>query len=194
MNIFRTAVGGKLPSGDDLKTAVLDGAQWSKYWGIPVKSLVNAPGIANGNSLIPNDRMYSALGSKSYRDVFLVTEKYLNIAKGGLFNFQADDNGLLKGEIVPPIGVDPFQIALAESIKTGKGELEFLWPLRRVRNTTSGDLFESLISFLCRPLVYGHTLLTKLYFRESTLCVRISILSRCIFPATSLDMGTYPES
>ncbi|CAG8150355.1 unnamed protein product [Penicillium salamii] len=131
LNIFRTAVGGKLPSGDDLKTAVLDGAQWSKYWGIPVKSLVNAPGIANGNSLIPNDRMYSALGSKSYRDVFLVTEKYLNIAKGGLFNFQADDNGLLKGEIVPPIGVDPFQIALAESIKTGKGELEFLWPLRR---------------------------------------------------------------
>jgi hypothetical protein len=125
-------VGGILPSGTKIVSKVIDGAKWEKHWATSVSALKSLPSIADGNSLIPNDRLYSVLGSVNYRDVFLKAEKELNMIKGRIFYMKPDGNGLLQNTFAAPQAEKAFNGFLQAAIKTGSGENAFFHPIRRV--------------------------------------------------------------
>ncbi|KAE8140397.1 glycosyl hydrolases family 18-domain-containing protein [Aspergillus pseudotamarii] len=119
--LLRSAVTGVLPSGSLMKSAIIDGANFVKYWDKPLSALNRAPSIADGDALIPNDRLYSALGTVNNRATFLLAEKYLNMVKGRIFKMQLKDE-IFNGFITSPEDAKKFDPALELAAKTGTGE------------------------------------------------------------------------
>lgn len=116
-------------------TSVIDGAKWAQYWDTSVSALKGVPSIADGNSLVPNDRLHSVLGTPNYRDVFLKVEKHLNIVKGQIFNFKYDSTtGLVRNAFNQPQSELLFNRYLNAAIKTGTDEYMIFTPIRRVSN------------------------------------------------------------
>ncbi|KAJ5636936.1 glycosyl hydrolases family 18-domain-containing protein [Penicillium longicatenatum] len=144
--LFRTTVGGILPSSTKIVLKVINGAKWEKHWATSVSAFKSLPSIADGNSLIPNDRLYSVLGSVNYRDVFLKAEKELNMIKGRIFYMKPDRNGLLQNTFTAPQAEKAFNGFLQAAIKTGSGENAFFDPIRRTIGVFSYIHHEEVLS------------------------------------------------
>ncbi|RMZ37363.1 hypothetical protein CA14_011666 [Aspergillus flavus] len=110
--LLRSAVTGVLPSGSLMKT------------------LSRAPSIADGDALIPNDRLFSALGTRNNRGTFLLTEKSLNIVKGKIFDIE-DKDDIFNGVIHNPTDPRKFDKALDLVAKSGTKEEELFDFIRR---------------------------------------------------------------
>ncbi|KAE8308047.1 glycoside hydrolase [Aspergillus transmontanensis] len=116
--LIRSAITKVLPSGSPMKAAAIDGAIFAKYWAQSISALKRAPSISDGDPLIPNDRMFSALGTVNDRKTFLRTEKGLNIVKGGMFSILTDDTGVFNGMIKQPASDDNIDVALENASVT----------------------------------------------------------------------------
>ncbi|KAB8246301.1 hypothetical protein BDV35DRAFT_230595 [Aspergillus flavus] len=128
--LLRSAVTGVLPSGSLMKSAIIDGANFVKYWDKPLSALSRAPSIADGDALIPNDRLFSALGTRNNRETFLLTEKFLNIVKGKIFDIENRDD-IFNGVIHNPADPRKFDKALDLVAKSGTNEEELFDFIRR---------------------------------------------------------------
>ncbi|KOC07373.1 hypothetical protein AFLA70_31g004581 [Aspergillus flavus AF70] len=94
------------------------------------KALSRAPSIADGDALIPNDRLFSALGTRNNRGTFLLTEKSLNIVKGKIFDIE-DKDDIFNGVIHNPTDPRKFDKALDLVAKSGTKEEELFDFIRR---------------------------------------------------------------
>lgn len=118
-----------------MKSAIIDGANFVKYWDKPLSALNRAPSIADGDPLIPNDRLYSALGTMHNRATFLLVEKYLNMVKGRIFNMRLQGE-VFNGFIKSPEDASKFDPKLELAAETGTEDALFKH-IRLVRKASS---------------------------------------------------------
>lgn len=131
-----------------MKSAIIDGASFVQYWDKPLSALSRAPSIADGDALIPNDRLFSALGTRNNRGTFLLTEKSLNIVKGKIFDIE-DKDDIFNGVIHNPTDPRKFDKALDLVAKSGTKEEELFDFIGRVRKTLSKDRMSKFLYFIC---------------------------------------------
>lgn len=151
-----------------MKTAAIDGARFVRYWDKSVSALKHAPSILDGNPLMPNDRLFSALGTRRNRHTFLRTEKMLNIFKGAIFDIQTNRDGLFNGLIKQPMTDEGVDKAFKKSKgKTSKDTLRFE-NIRMVSNHLQASPCHTAIrayaaEHMHRPLQCGIISITRMF-------------------------------
>jgi hypothetical protein len=131
-----------------MKSSIIEIAKLKDYWRTSIKDLSNVPSISSGNSLIPNDRFFNAMGSLTNRYGLIGVAKEINNVKGRIFSFTRDEldndyEGNFDGGITSPFNLKKFSKLVTDSIASGTGEDQFLSEMRLVSQQTVISLSSS---------------------------------------------------